>query len=246
MTKTTPHYYLKYDILSQENPQLTRLTLYDNKIHFIHGEAFDGVQKWVLLLKQRVTFASSGLLQFLCVCVTVWWGGVMELKEKWPLLHNLWSCFIDSEYFPFFSVCSLKLSLLVSFLLMIINEAFQRDDVGKVFLWNTSTAHHQSSLYKWNFQQNKLTPTRNCIFDISAYDSMCNCQLFLPFCIYISAYHIAKPSLYFQGSPAAESLPQSFDRHPSSCTSGELLVSSIWLWQILRQHESKFQKECMN
>ena len=188
----------------------------------------------------------DSLSSCVCVCVCVWWGGVMELKEKWPLLHNLWTCFIDSEYFPFFSVCSLKLSLLVSFLLMIINEAFQRDDVGKVFLWNTSTAHHQSSLYKWNFQQNKLTPTRNCIFDISAYDSMCNCQLFLPFCIYMSASHIVKPSLYFQGSPAAESLPQSFDRHPSSCTSGELLVSSIWLWQILRQHESKFQKECMN
>ena len=28
------------------SPQLTRLTLYDNQIHTIHGDAFDGVQKW--------------------------------------------------------------------------------------------------------------------------------------------------------------------------------------------------------
>ena len=34
--------------------QLTRLTLYDNKIHFIHGDAFDGVQKWVLIVKSNL------------------------------------------------------------------------------------------------------------------------------------------------------------------------------------------------
>ena len=42
-------------------PQLTRLTLYDNKIHFIHSDAFEGVQKWALPFLRSANTSSLSL-----------------------------------------------------------------------------------------------------------------------------------------------------------------------------------------